>query len=69
MLSIILFPELPEAYCHRNTEQVQTTMATVSAMEEREDSILETHRTSLLEVIEDKNRSLNKARHFSKHIL
>ncbi|KAL5019345.1 hypothetical protein ScPMuIL_005067 [Solemya velum] len=35
-------------------------MATVSAMEEREDSILEAHRTSLLEVIEDKNRSLNK---------
>ncbi|XP_033734483.1 testis-expressed protein 47-like isoform X4 [Pecten maximus] len=32
-----------------------------SAMEqEREDSVIEAHRTSLLEVIEDKNRALNK---------
>lgn len=29
-------------------------------MDEREDSLLEAHRTSLLEVIEDKNRAMNK---------
>lgn len=32
----------------------------VSAPLEREDSVVEAHRTSLLEVIEDKNRTLNK---------
>ena len=31
-----------------------------SALESRADSALEQHRTSLLEVIEDKNRALNK---------
>ena len=31
-----------------------------SAVEERADSVIEARRTSLLEVIEDKNRALNK---------
>ena len=34
-------------------------MAT-SVQLERDDSFLEAHRTSLLEVVEDKNRTLNK---------
>lgn len=41
---------------------IETTVSTImaSVMDDREDSILDVHRTSLLEIIEDKNRALNK---------
>ena len=43
--------------CYGNT--IIYNMADTAQLE-REDSMLEAHRTSLLEVIEDKNRTLNK---------